>query len=69
LLEKERSLELKELMLKQLSVLERNVLLLRKEGKTYEEISCILGVKQKSIDNALCRIKKKLTKLILEKER
>jgi RNA polymerase sporulation-specific sigma factor len=68
-LQKECSLELNQAIFRQFSDLEKNVLLLRMEGKTYEEMSQILCVGTKSIDNALSRIKKKLTKLILKKER
>ncbi|WP_052455631.1 RNA polymerase sporulation sigma factor SigH [Bhargavaea cecembensis] len=43
-----------------LSVLERQVLALYLEGRSYQEISVALGRQVKSIDNALQRIKRKL---------
>ncbi|MBE7022955.1 MAG: RNA polymerase sporulation sigma factor SigH [Clostridia bacterium] len=45
-----------------LSKLERSVLALYLEGKSYQEISAILDKPQKSIDNALQRVKKKMEK-------
>ena len=50
-----------------LSDLERNVLIYYLDGKSYEEISKLLDRSQKSVDNALQRIKKKLRKLINER--
>lgn len=47
-----------------LSRLEREVLLLYLEGKTYQEISMELNRHAKSIDNALQRVKKKLEKYL-----
>ena len=49
-----------------LSPLERDVLSLFLAGKSYQEISLILGKQVKSIDNALQRIKKKMTKYLNE---
>ena len=51
---------------KELTELERNVLVLFLDGKSYSEISTALNRTQKSVDNALQRIKKKLLKLINE---
>lgn len=45
-----------------LSKLEKSVLALYLEGKSYQEISIILDKPQKSIDNALQRVKKKMEK-------
>lgn len=45
-----------------LSQLEKSVLALYLEGKSYQEISAILDKPQKSIDNALQRVKKKMEK-------
>lgn len=45
-----------------LSSLEKSVLALYLEGKSYQEISLILDRPQKSIDNALQRVKKKMEK-------
>ncbi|SES19800.1 RNA polymerase sporulation-specific sigma factor [Gracilibacillus ureilyticus] len=51
-----------------LSRLEREVLLLYLEGKTYQEISVELNRHAKSIDNALQRVKKKLEKYLEESD-
>jgi RNA polymerase sporulation-specific sigma factor len=48
-----------------LSTLERSVLELYLEGKSYQEIAVALGKTAKSIDNALQRIKKKAAPLFL----
>ena len=53
---------------KRLTDLERNVLVYYLDGKSYEEISKLLDRSQKSVDNALQRIKKKLLKLIDEQD-
>jgi RNA polymerase sporulation-specific sigma factor len=37
-------------------------------GKSYQEIAAIVNKDEKSIDNALQRVKKKVTKIISEKE-
>lgn len=49
-----------------LTELERNVLALFLDGKRYAEISHTLGKTNKTVDNALQRIKKKLSKIIDE---
>ncbi len=48
----------------QLSTLENEVLDLYLEGKDYTEIARVLGKTDKSIDNALQRIKKKIKKIV-----
>ncbi len=47
-----------------LSSLEKNVLSLYLRGKSYAEIANIIGKDEKSIDNALQRIKKKIIKIL-----
>ena len=42
--------------------MERNILELRQQGMTYRQITKITGTSNKQIDNALCRIKKKVKK-------
>ncbi len=51
---------------KNLSSFESSVLCLYLDNKSYSEISRITGKSEKSIDNALQRIKKKLEKYLLE---
>ena len=51
---------------KKLSNLENSVLCLYLDNKTYAEISKITGKSEKSIDNALQRVKKKLEKYLQE---
>ncbi len=50
-----------------LSELERNVLLLYLDGRTYQEIAGDLSRHVKSIDNALQRVKRKLEKYLEER--
>ncbi len=57
---KENKLILEENIAKQLSALERNVLYYYLAGKNYSEISLILGKSEKSVDNALQRLRKKI---------
>ena len=52
-----------------LSTLERRVLFLYLRGKSYVEIAAIIGKDEKSIDNALQRIKKKVTKIIEQEDK
>jgi len=59
---KENTEFLSEKMDEVLSKLERSVLALYLEGKSYQEIAVILDRPQKSIDNALQRVKKKMEK-------
>ena len=49
---------------RQLSPMEKEVLALYLEGKDYTEIARILGKSDKSIDNALQRIKSKIRKIM-----
>lgn len=46
-----------------LSGLERAVFKLYLSDKSYSEISCMLGIKEKSVNNAMCRIRSKLSRL------
>lgn len=62
-IEKTSYLERYELLKKQLSPLEKDVLELYLEGKDYTEIAEILQKTDKSIDNTLQRIKSKIKKL------
>lgn len=50
-----------------MSKLEQTVLNLYLKGKSYVEIAAIIGRDEKSIDNALQRIKKKVEKIVKEK--
>lgn len=50
-------------IIKMLSDFEKRILLLYLRGKTYYEISCIVEKSEKSIDNALQRVKKKIEKI------
>jgi RNA polymerase sporulation-specific sigma factor len=52
-----------------LSEFELKVLMMHLEGKTYTEIAKIMGKEDKSIDNALQRIKKKIEKIVKEKDK
>lgn len=51
-----------------LTALEMKVLKYHLDGKNYEEIAALIGRPEKSVDNALQRIKKKLEKFIAEKK-
>ncbi|WP_027964778.1 RNA polymerase sporulation sigma factor SigH [Halalkalibacillus halophilus] len=62
LLNQERYGDMEEKMEELLSGLEREVLQLYLDGRTYQEISVLLNRHVKSIDNALQRVKKKLEK-------
>ena len=53
---------------KALSPLEKQVLSLYLEGKSYQQISEAIGRHPKCIDNALQRVKRKLTKYLEEKD-
>jgi len=59
---KENAEFLTEKMKEVLSSLEKQVLVLYLEGKSYQEIGAILSRPPKSIDNALQRVKKKMEK-------
>lgn len=56
-------------IIKMLSDFEKRILLLYLRGKTYYEISCIVEKSEKSIDNALQRVKKKIEKYLNEKKK
>ncbi len=51
-----------------LSKMEYQVLVLYLKGKSYFEIASVIGKDEKSIDNALQRVKKKVEKIVYEKE-
>jgi RNA polymerase sporulation-specific sigma factor len=63
--ENKRSLELA--IEDKLSALEKRVLSLYLKGKTYTEIAKIIGREDKSIDNTLQRIKRKVEKIVEER--
>ena len=65
MIDKERFYSIEEKLSKILSKLEWSVLLKYLEGKSYIEIANQIGKTEKSIDNALQRIKKKIEKHIL----
>ncbi len=67
LIGQENKMVLEHHMVKALSRFEVRVLLLYLQGRSYFEIADLLDKPEKSIDNALQRIKKKLEKFILEK--
>ena len=54
-------------MIKNLSSFESRVLTLYLQGRSYFEIANMLNKQEKSIDNALQRVKKKLEKFVLKK--
>lgn len=58
---------LEDQMTKSLSSFETRVLVLYLQGRSYFEIADVLQKPEKSIDNALQRVKKKIEKLLLEK--
>ena len=68
ILEKENVKEILEAIKSSLSSLEYKVLLLYLKGYNYNEISQSMNVPKKSIDNALTRIKNKLSFLKENKE-
>lgn len=65
MIDKERFYSIEEKISKILSKLEWTVLSKYLEGKSYTEIAAQIGKSEKSIDNALQRIKKKIEKHIL----
>lgn len=65
MLDKERFLDIESKLPKVLSKLEWRVLIKYLEGKSYTEIAQQIGKSDKSIDNALQRIKKKIEKHII----
>ncbi|MFD2657903.1 MULTISPECIES: RNA polymerase sporulation sigma factor SigH [Gracilibacillus] len=64
LVNRERYGDMENKLAELLSKLEREVLLLYLEGKSYQEISSELNRHAKSIDNALQRVKRKLEKYL-----
>ena len=64
MISKENFSDIEEKMENNLSKLEWNVLSLYLEGKSYSEIAQMLNKTEKSIDNALQRIKKKMEKIL-----
>jgi RNA polymerase sporulation-specific sigma factor len=60
LLEKEGLRELTVFLQSELTNLEQKVLLLRLQGFSYREITCILEIQSKAVDNAIQRIRKKV---------
>jgi len=52
--------ELVDFLQKELTVLEQKVLFLRIEGLSYREITSILSIQSKSVDNAIQRIRRKV---------
>lgn len=67
LIGQENKMFLENQMVKNLSRFESHVLTLYLQGRSYFEIAHMLKKSEKSIDNALQRVKKKLEKFILEK--
>lgn len=65
---KERLKELEEKLNNMLSYLEKQVLVLYLEGRSYQEISGILECSTKAIDNSIQRIKRKVDKILLEEK-
>jgi len=61
---KESKIFIEESISKELSKLEKSVLDFYLQGKNYSEISAIINKPEKSIDNALQRVKKKLDKFV-----
>lgn len=64
ILDKETTSALEKLLMEQLSSLEKEVLHLYLEGKSYAEIANSLGKSIKSIDNAVQRIREKVKKSV-----
>lgn len=67
LIGQENKMFLENQMVKNLSRFESHVLTLYLQGRSYFEIAHMLKKSEKSIDNALQRVKKKLEKFVLEK--
>ncbi|MGI6588169.1 MAG: sigma-70 family RNA polymerase sigma factor [Peptococcia bacterium] len=60
LIEKEGFKELIVFLQKELTCLEQNVLLLRLQSYSYREITDILGIQPKAVDNAIQRVRRKI---------
>ncbi|MBZ4654571.1 MAG: putative polymerase sigma factor [Peptococcaceae bacterium] len=60
LLEREGLEELIAFLKKELTLLEQKVLMLRLEGRSYREITVILEIQAKAVDNAIQRIRRKV---------
>lgn len=60
--------ELEQKLNSKLSYLEKQVLVLYLDGRSYQEISKILECSTKAIDNAIQRIKKKVDKILSEEK-
>ncbi|MFZ5753921.1 MAG: sigma factor-like helix-turn-helix DNA-binding protein, partial [Bacillota bacterium] len=60
LLEREGLEELIAFLQKELTLLEQKVLMLRLEGRSYREITVILEIQAKAVDNAIQRIRRKV---------
>ncbi len=60
LLAREGLKELVDFLQKELTLLERKVLLLRIQGRSYREITSILEIRTKAVDNAIQRIRRKV---------
>jgi len=60
-LEKEGLFELINFLQRELTDLEREVLLLRLQGFSYREITDILAIQPKAVDNAIQRVRRKIT--------
>lgn len=52
--------ELIKFLRRELTILEQNVLFLRIEGRSYREITAILAIRTKAVDNAIQRIRRKV---------
>ena len=63
----EERLEVLYAMIKQLNVIEKGLILLLLEGKSYDEIAIITGFSSSNVGTRLSRIKKKLKENILNK--
>ena len=63
ILDKESTSNIEELLNEHLSKLEKEILPLFLEGKSYNEIALALGKNNKSIDNAIQRIREKVKRL------
>lgn len=65
ILDRENATKIEELLDKHLSKMEKEILPLYLEGKSYSDIATTLGKSNKSIDNAIQRIREKVKRLYL----